>query len=90
MFSRAFLSLCALFALLLQSVLVEQVGVEAFNIVSVKYIYKEEDTGSSLDKECPCIDEDENGVIQKPCYGTVVEAGQEVQQCFAYDLDDTL
>jgi hypothetical protein len=64
--------------------------VEAFNIVSVQYVYKKEDDGSTLDKECPCIEEDENGVIQQPCYGVVEESGEEVGKCFAYDLDETL
>lgn len=77
---------CSVILLLLQSL----GAADAFNIVSVQYVYKKEDDGSTLDKECPCIEEDENGVIQKPCYGVVEEGGEEVGKCFAYDLDETL
>lgn len=57
-------SWCVLFFCALLLGILGSIGVEAFNIVSVKYIYKQEDDGSSLDRECPCIQEDENGVIQ--------------------------
>ena len=59
---------CSVILLLLQSL----GAADAFNIVSVQYVYKKEDDGSTLDKECPCIEEDENGVIQKPCYGRML------------------
>jgi hypothetical protein len=49
----------------------------------VQYIYRDEDDGSNLYNECPCLEEDENGNIEAPCYDE-----NDTLECYPYVVSE--